>query len=372
MFTALRRLATPSRDPGLPSFLTVREGDLVHRGPRVRLRWLRRVVVLAAAAALGPSVALAGLSSSARADVGAHVVCRWTDQRLSEVSGIALSGVHLGVAWVHNDSGGGPYLYAMDTTTCVVRARVRISNIGARDIEGIASGVDGTGRHVLWVGDVGDNRDSWPSVRIHAVVEPAVLKNESVTARTYQFTYRDGPHNAETVLAVPTKPQLWVVTKQLAEGGIYPLPVPLLSHTVMQLSRIAPAGGLITDGAISPDGRKYVLRDYLWAYVFDGLPPGRQITRITLPQQPQGEAITWTADGQGLLTAGERDNSLWFVPIPTDLPASSSPPTSPSAIVTPTPNGSSVGGGIGKPFAVAVATIAALAVVGLATRRLRR
>ncbi len=350
----------------------MREGDLVHRSSRIRLRGLRRVVVLLASGSLGLSIAFTGVAPSARAGDGAHVVCRWTDQRLGEVSGIALSGVHLGVAWVHNDSGGGPYLYAMDTTTCVVRARVRISNIDARDIEGIASGVDASGRHVLWVGDVGDNRDSWPSVRIHVVVEPAVLKNESVTARTYQFTYLDGPHNAETVLAVPTKPQLWVVTKQLAAGGIYPLPVPLVSQSVMQLPRIAPAGGLITDGAISPDGTKYVLRDYVWAYVFDGLPPGRQITRITLPQQPQGEAITWTADGQGLLTAGERDNALWFVPIPTDAPASSSPPTSSSAIVTPTPNALSVGGGIGKPFAFAVAAIAALAVVGLATRWLRR
>ncbi len=345
----------------------------MHRGSRVRLRGLRRVaVILGSAAALGLSIVFAGFSTSARANDGAHVVCRWTDQRLSEVSGIALSGVHVGVAWVHNDSGGGPYLYAMDTTTCFVRARVRISNIGARDIEGIAAGVDASGRHVLWVGDVGDNRDSWPSVRIHAVVEPAILKNESVTARTYQFTYRDGPHNAETVLAVPSKPQLWVVTKQLAEGGIYPLPVPLLSQSGLQLPRLAPAGGLLTDGAISPDGTKYVLRDYVWAYVFDGLPPGRQITRITLPQQPQGEAITWAADGRGLLTAGERDNALWFVPIPTDLPASSSPPISPSAIVAPTPNALSVGGGIGKAFTVAAAAIAALVLVGLSTRWLRR
>ena len=320
----------------------------------------------------GPSIAFAGSGSQAAADDGARIVCRWTDSRLDEVSGIALSAVHPGIAWVHNDSGGGPYLYALDTSTCVVRARVRISNIGARDIEGIASGADARGRHVLWVGDVGDNQDSWPSVRIHAVVEPTALRDQSVPARTYRFTYRGGPLNAETVLAMPNAPRLWVATKQLAQGGIYPLREPPATATVAQLSRISTTSGLVTDGAISPSGSKYVLRDYLWAYVFDGVPPGRQITRITLPVQLQGEAITWTADGRAFLTAGERDTALWYVPLPPEAQDSGTPSSSPS-ITTSTDSASrpSASGTATWPV-VLIAGAAVFVVIALATRWLRR
>jgi len=355
------------------------KGGRVPSTPETMRARLRRFVVSIGVVSIGvvvlgvgPSIAFVGSGSSAAADDGARIVCRWSDPRLDEVSGIALSAVHTGIAWVHNDSGGGPYLYALDTSTCAVRARVRISNIGACDIEGIASGVDARGRHVLWVGDVGDNRDSWPSVRIHAVVEPASLRDQSVTAQTYRFTYRDGPLNAETVLAMPAAPRLWVVTKQLAQGGIYPLPEPPSTATVSKLSRISTTYGLVTDGAISPSGTKYVLRDYLWAYVFDGVPPGRQITRITLPVQPQGEAITWTADGRALLAAGERDSALWYVPLPTDARDSNTPTSSPG----PTASGGDAdprptSGSATWPVAL-IAGGAVLVVILVATRWLRR
>jgi hypothetical protein len=81
-------------------------------------------------------------------------------------------------------------------------------------------------------------------------------------------------------------------------------------------SKLRAEGGLITDGAISPDGTKYVLRDYVNAVVYSGLPPGREIARIALPYQFQGEAITWSADSRSLLIASERDDRLLKVSIP--------------------------------------------------------
>jgi hypothetical protein len=72
---------------------------------------------------------------------------------------------------------------------------------------------------------------------------------------------------------------------------------------------------MITDGAVSPDGSRFVLRDYVDAYVYSGLPPGRDPRTVYLPFQPQGEAITWTSDGSALLVASERDNRLLRVPI---------------------------------------------------------
>ena len=44
-----------------------------------------------------------------------------------------------------------------------------------------------------------------------------------------------------------------------------------------------------------------VLRDYIDARIFRGLPVGVQQSVVPLPFQLQGEAITWTADGRALL-----------------------------------------------------------------------
>ena len=148
------------------------------------------------------------------------------------------------------------------------------------------------------------------------MIEPPVLRDRSVAARTYRFTYDDMPHNAETLLADPARPRLWVVTKQLARGGLYALPVPLRATGVNRATRLRTEGGLITDGAISPAGDRYVLRDYVNAMVYAGPPPGREIARIPLPVQVQGEAIAWAPDGRSLLVTSERDDRLIRIPLP--------------------------------------------------------
>ncbi|HET7901385.1 MAG TPA: hypothetical protein VFL59_09370, partial [Candidatus Nanopelagicales bacterium] len=139
-----------------------------------------RVAIAAAVIA----VATFGAPGASRAADGPHVLCRFSDPRLVEISGITWSRRHPGVYWVHNDSGGGPYLYAVDGTTCRTLARIRVGGIGARDLEAVATDTDPRGRPVIWLGDIGDNRDSWPSVRLHAVVEPGRLVDQQVTATT--------------------------------------------------------------------------------------------------------------------------------------------------------------------------------------------
>ena len=296
---------------------------------------MRSVRVLVAAAAV-LLLALGGPVGSAAADDPGtpHVVCRFSDPRLVEISGITWSRRHPGVYWLHNDSGRGPYLYAVDGTTCRTLARIRIGNIGARDIEAIATGTDPNGRPVLWVGDIGDNRDSWPSVRLHAVVEPARLVDQQVDAVTYRFTYADIPHNAEGIIASPDRAKVWVVTKQLAAGSVWQ--VPLSTSKVTRAVAVGDVGGLTTDAAMSRDGRHYVVRDYLSAYLFDAPVSGRtlsQPTRVELPFELQGEAVTFAPDDRALLVAGEREDALWWVPL--TEPSSPSPSSSSSSSAKP-------------------------------------
>lgn len=238
------------------------------------------------------------------------IVCRFTDHRLTEISGMAPSIVHPGVLYVHNDSSGGPSVYAVSASTCRVLARITVQGAAARDFEAIASGRDRKGRPVLWIGDIGDNLDSWDAVEILRIPEPQRLVDQALRPRRYRFTYRDRPHNAETLLADPAGPRLWVVTKQLARGSLYALPDPLRRSGTNSAQRVQSEGGITTDGAVSPDGTRYVLRDYFDAVVYQGLPPGREVSRVYLPAQPQGEAIAWSSDGRSLLIASERDDRL--------------------------------------------------------------
>lgn len=344
-------------------------------------RLAARLGVVAAASAL----LLPWTSAWAGSVDDPRVVCRFSDDRLVEISGITWSARHSGTYWVHNDSGGGPYLYAVDGATCATLARIRVAGIGARDLEAVATGVDPAGRPVLWLGDIGDNRDSWPSVRLHAVPEPATLVDQEVTAATYRFTYSDVPHNAESIIADPVAARVWVVTKQLAAGAVWS--VPLSSRKVTTATRVGAVGGLVTDAAMSPDGTRYVIRDYIKASLHrapvsvESLAAG---VRVDLPGEIQGEAITFTTDGSALLVASERERELWRVALPDAASVASSEPgagsstSSPGSSTSGSPSSSTSavgGGGLGDgPVRWVLAGAALLAALGagaLAARRLR-
>lgn len=274
----------------------------------------------AAAACLGVGALTASTASVSAESAEADVICRITDPRLSEISGMAPSGLHSGVMWVHNDSGDQARLYALRLSDCDVVGELTLRDTNARDFEGLAASKDSQGRSVLWVGDIGDNRDSWQEVYLYRVREPKNLGIKSARAKQFAFTYQDRPHNAETLMAHPVTGQLWVVTKQLASGAIYELPQRLSSSKVNIAKEISRTTGLITDGAVSPDGTRFVLRDYFDAYFFTGLPPGSLEQKEQLPGQYQGESIAWLPQQPGevpqLVIASENDDRLLRITAP--------------------------------------------------------
>ena len=259
--------------------------------------------------------------ASAQKELPWTEVCRFDDRRLTEISGMAASLMHENVVWVHNDSSDAARLYALDLQTCDTVSELRLRGVQARDFEALASTRNARGRAALWVGDIGDNRDSWPSVTLHRVWEPKTLGTRSRRVKSWDFTYPDRPHNAETLMV--NGRSVWVATWQLATGGVYSVP---LRRTVASAERLDDVGPLTTDGSIHPDERGYVLWDYLDAHFYVGLPPGRKVATFALPRQVQGEAITWTSDGTGLLIASEEDDRLLRVDPPWWVLAAMRPP----------------------------------------------
>jgi hypothetical protein len=222
------------------------------------------------------------------------------------------------VVWTHNDSGDAARVFAVGPGGRVL-ATVRLAGVQARDWEAIAAGRDGRGQPALFVGDVGDNRGTWPSVAVYRIGEPATLRDATVPARRYRLRYPDGPRNAEALLVDPGSNRLFVASKEPVGGGLYEAPAKLRSDRVNVLHRVAAVPPLVTDGAFAPDGRTFVLRGYLDAYVYAA--SGRRIDSFSLPAQDQGESVTYTLAGRDLLVGSEGvDSPVWRVRLPAAAP----------------------------------------------------
>ncbi|MFD7659042.1 hypothetical protein ACFV4N_34115, partial [Actinosynnema sp. NPDC059797] len=335
-----------------------------------------------------------GLVAGARYPVAVPApppLCAVTDARLEELSGLAARG---GELFAVNDSDDGRLAVQVMDRTCAI-TRTITTAINPFDVEDLALAPDGT----LWAADTGDNGKTRETVALHAV-------SPDGTARLYRLTYPDGKHDAEALLldgsGIPH-----VVTKETIGSALVYRPVSELSENaptpMEQVAQVSirgtetPGGPLtnpvvtrlVTGGAMSPDGTVAALRTYTDAYLFP-VPDGDLAkalegdpVRVPLPDEPQGEAIAFDADG-ALLSASEFGKegtssqvrrvegaaALAAAPAPAPTPTSSAedearaadpPAASAPASSEPTSPWLVVGGGA-----------AALVLVGAFVRRSRR
>ncbi|GAA3131149.1 hypothetical protein GCM10010466_22230 [Planomonospora alba] len=261
-------------------------------------------------------------------DEAERVLFRFTDPRITESSGLAVSPTHEDVYYTHNDSEAGPVFFAVggDGRT---RAAFTVRGAQARDWEGMAASRDPeTGRGVLWFADIGDNFDgAWPDISVYKVPEPASLRDATVSAVRYRFRYEDGGHNAEGVMVHPKTGRLYIVSKEFA-GSVYAAPQRLRTGKVNVLRRVGSAPVMATDAAYAPDGSSFVIRTYFSATVYRDF--DRQLARVPMPQLEQAESIAYTADGGALLTGSEgADSPVHRVPLPERVLAAASPTPAP-------------------------------------------
>lgn len=308
------------------------------------------------AAALATLAATAGLfpfqTTATRALTD---VCVIDDPRATELSGlVATSSGFVAV----NDSEFDPNairIIFLDTA-CKVTKTVRYPT-AARDPEDVALAPDGT----VWVADIGDNVTA-ESRRQTVALWSLPAEGPPIVHR---LAYPDGPHDAEALIfgadGVPI-----VVTKEVSgTAGLY-RPIAALearSTTGVAMKRVGAftphstgennlLGALgevvITGAATSPDRRRVALRTYTAAYEWD-VPDGDVVKAITtttprltaLPDEPQGEAIAYSADGTSFLTiSDEAGPTTMRRHVPATAPLQPAPPSlSPTSQAAAAPTG---------------------------------
>lgn len=271
----------------------------------------------------------------------AHVVCdeavgtvvgRLDDPALREVSGLVASRSQ-DVLWVHNDSGDGARVYAIDRAGAL-RAAFDVEGAEAFDWEDLARAPGRAGRpDDLYAGDIGDNRETRDTVAVYRFPEPTVAPGSSPSQAVgagptdrIDLRYPDGPHDAETLLVDPVTGDLFVVTKDLVgRSGVYRAPASTAPGPAVEMEHVATLdlgiGGLATGGDISPSGDAIAVRTYFSTLVWGRRPSesvGDALARRPCagPRIPelQGEAIGFAPDGESYLTTSEGEGSrihLW-------------------------------------------------------------
>ena len=240
-----------------------------------------------------------------------------------------------GAYWTHNDSGDGPFIYAFDNRGDSLGV-FRVTGAQARDWEDISIGPGPQpNKSYLYIGDIGDNDKERSETVVYRVAEP-VLNNVKSTrsrpavtesAEAIRLQYPDGKHDAEALLVHPTSGNIYIVTKvALANPVVYEAAAPLIAGKLITMRRIGEVrvpslfGGVITGGAISPDGRRVALCDYFQGYELV-LPATsanfndiwkQRMTGFDLGKRKQGEAITYRLDGKALLATSEGKQAPLF------------------------------------------------------------
>ena len=101
---------------------------------------------------------------------------------ISETSGLFF---HNGRLWTHNDSGGKPVLYAIDTVNFKVVQRITLAKVNNNDWEDICT--DGT---TVFVGDFGNNRGNRKDLRIYTFPLSAIPEEGDATLEVSPISFR--------------------------------------------------------------------------------------------------------------------------------------------------------------------------------------
>lgn len=270
-------------------------------------------------------------------------LCVIDDPRAIELSGLVVTGAGYAAINDSQDDADNIRVIYLDAT-CKVTSTLRYPT-AARDPEDLAMAPDGT----LWVADIGDNLTSQTRRQNIALWKVPAGGGAPVIHR---MTYPDGPHDAEALLFTKDGAPVIVTKEATGRAGVYTPTAALQpqSATGVPLKRVgeftpqstgennllgALGETLITGAATSPDRSRIALRTYTAAYEWDVI-DGDVVKTITsgtprvtaLPDEPQGEAIAYSADGKSFLTVSDEvGRTTLRSHVPSTQPQVTAPPS---------------------------------------------
>jgi hypothetical protein len=244
------------------------------------------------------------------------LMCRLSDEAVSESSGLAASTERDGVFYTHNDSGDSARFFRFDRTGKVTGI-FTLRGAEAVDWEDMAS-AKVQGRGYLYLGDVGDNAQKRPFVTVYRVPEPSGPGGEIAQVERYDIRYPDKPRDCEAIFVEPERGHIWLISKARDKTTVvYRVLRPARpgAFVAERLGEIPVAtgglgGDLVTGGDASPQGDLVALRTYtgILIYEVEGAFEDwwkKEPKQFAAPVERQGEAICFTRRRFGLLTSSE-------------------------------------------------------------------
>ncbi|WP_238016124.1 esterase-like activity of phytase family protein [Dactylosporangium sp. AC04546] len=334
--------------------------------------------VSAAPAAAAPSPS--GQPSPTVAGAG-QPVCIPDIKQVWEISGLVATANGF-MAVQDSQPNGKSKIYQLDNNCKLLNAIGFPTQV--RDPEDMAVDKNGT----FWIADIGDNDEaSGGTKEPRKTIAVWSLPSGSREPTINRLAYPDGKkRDAEALLLAADGSPIIITKTPVGEVWVPEGPLQPKTDAGVKLKKVGqfnpqdtktanPLGllgwKLITGAATSPDGSKVVIRTYSDAYEFDvkGGDVVKAITtgkpRITpLPNEPQGEAITYSADGKTYITASDIDSSKKAQPLLRYTPTNISPDKGNGANL-PTPSSDNPGFLESLTLQDITYAVAAIGIVGL-------
>ncbi len=286
----------------------------------------------------------------------AQLAGRIEDPRLVECSGMDASSITGDLIWAVNDSGDGPFIYALGYDGRS-RGRLRVAGAQNRDWEGLDTFM-WQNRPMILIADFGDNQEKHAAHTLYVVAEPTYAANNIAADAVVEvawkivFSYPDGKHDAEGVAVDAGSGKVLVLTKRDNPPLLFELPLApqkenLLASLVTTVPHIpAPTADDLrqkygkyrsrpTALDISPNGDRAVVLTYKHAYLFSR--SNRESWQAALSRHPieiplplpqefldlrQREALCFMPDGKSLMVTSEGRSAGIYVLNPRPVPQS--------------------------------------------------
>ncbi|SNS93720.1 hypothetical protein SAMN05421640_1694 [Ekhidna lutea] len=247
-----------------------------------------------------------------------------TDSRLVEASGLDQSYTNPGYFWTHNDSGGEPKLYLIDTKGHI-QMEVELEGVANMDWEEIVTVQDGD-KSYIYVAEIGDNKAVRDDISIIRLEEPKKIHNAVLTIKNENLTimplqYAEGARDAEALMFDRVSEEFVLITKREENSLIYSFPFQPGSERITIKSKGTIPTRLFTAADMNEQGE--ILLKHYDAIYFWGASQEPAVDRILAwnpisidySPEPQGEAICWYQKNFYTLSeknVGKRQEMLFF------------------------------------------------------------